>query len=158
MKIYLARESLSSPGMREFLHHMRTEHSVYVVWICTLGSALLGDWVWWLLLLVSQSREGDMTNDRSPDSAPGKPSRSFDHSWPCSFLDGLGPNSPKGNKHLFRRKKSPQSPRDKPSSRRGLRGATRGSSRFNEGSSTECHASMCQRIQCGSRVQDRDGK
>nr|XP_018263569.1 uncharacterized protein I303_03438 [Kwoniella dejecticola CBS 10117]OBR85727.1 hypothetical protein I303_03438 [Kwoniella dejecticola CBS 10117] len=25
---------------------------IYMTWICTLGSALLGDWVWWLSLLV----------------------------------------------------------------------------------------------------------
>ncbi|WWC89827.1 uncharacterized protein L201_004755 [Kwoniella dendrophila CBS 6074] len=25
---------------------------IYMTWICTLGSAILGDWVWWLSLLV----------------------------------------------------------------------------------------------------------
>jgi len=27
--------------------------SIYMIWICTLGSAILGDWLWWLLMLVS---------------------------------------------------------------------------------------------------------
>ncbi|WVW82803.1 hypothetical protein I302_104814 [Kwoniella bestiolae CBS 10118] len=25
---------------------------IYMTWICTLGSAILGDWVWWLSLLI----------------------------------------------------------------------------------------------------------
>ncbi|OCF44211.1 hypothetical protein I317_02005 [Kwoniella heveanensis CBS 569] len=25
---------------------------IYITWICVLGSAIFGDWVWWLLLLV----------------------------------------------------------------------------------------------------------
>ncbi|WWC69193.1 uncharacterized protein I206_103129 [Kwoniella pini CBS 10737] len=25
---------------------------IYMTWICTLGSAILGDWIWWLSLLI----------------------------------------------------------------------------------------------------------
>ncbi|EIW68002.1 hypothetical protein TREMEDRAFT_44978 [Tremella mesenterica DSM 1558] len=25
---------------------------IYMTWICTLGSALLGEWIWWLMLLI----------------------------------------------------------------------------------------------------------
>lgn len=29
-----------------------TPGSIYMTWICTLGSALMGNWVWWLYLAV----------------------------------------------------------------------------------------------------------
>jgi hypothetical protein len=33
---------------------------IYMTWICALGSALLGNKVWWLLLLVSPHTFGDL--------------------------------------------------------------------------------------------------
>ncbi|WVR05432.1 hypothetical protein IAU60_002447 [Kwoniella sp. DSM 27419] len=40
-------EDLAGKGVVELAWDL-----IYMTWICTLGSALFGDWVWWLSLLV----------------------------------------------------------------------------------------------------------
>ncbi|ORY29985.1 hypothetical protein BCR39DRAFT_530451 [Naematelia encephala] len=40
-------EDLSGGGVVELAWDL-----VYMTWICTLGSAILGDWVWWFYLLI----------------------------------------------------------------------------------------------------------
>ncbi|KAK1925108.1 hypothetical protein DB88DRAFT_487980 [Papiliotrema laurentii] len=42
-----AGDDLSGKGIVELAWDV-----IYMTWICTLGSAILGDWVWWFLLLI----------------------------------------------------------------------------------------------------------
>lgn len=44
----LSGDDLGGKGVVEFAWDF-----VYVTWLCTVGSALFGDWMWWFFALVS---------------------------------------------------------------------------------------------------------
>lgn len=41
-----------APPCRTRSTRTRAYTSIYITWICTLGGALLGNWVWWLAMLI----------------------------------------------------------------------------------------------------------
>lgn len=56
--------------------------SIYITWICTLGCALLGNWVWWLAILIPGFAGWKLFNVAKP--------------FLGMFLPGLfGPKAPK---------------------------------------------------------------
>lgn len=66
---------------------------IYMTWICTIGSALFGDWLWWLFTLVRQICSlQSMELIVMPRSLPlerGSSFQQFDRCSQCSSLQYL---------------------------------------------------------------------
>ena len=85
-----------------------------MTWICTLGSALVGEWVWWLYLLVRllYAYTSQLKKQRFLDLGRTSYSIPSVRCWACSFLVSSAP------KHRQARNNRPR----KMSGRKGSRG------------------------------------